>query len=441
MQAKVEKLLPNFWIVDLLKPLCDTSSMADDRRHGHPEPVETAPWEQASAAAVSRAGDLFQLLRDGKPWTRAQLAVTTGLARSTVAGKVDLLLGAGLIVSVGEALSSGGRPPSRFAFHPQARTVLAADVGASHVRVALTDLNGEVVAEDRSALPVASGPEAVLGYVVESGRRLLAQVRQPVHLLAGVGIGLPGPVEHATGRPVKPPIMPGWDGFDVVEFVQRAFPVPVLVDNDVNIMALGERAGFWPGVDDLLFIKVATGIGSGIISSGQLQRGADGTAGDLGHVRVARGDGVMCRCGNIGCLEALASGAAVARSLAAQGVPATSGGDVVELAAHGNLAAIQALRQAGRDIGEVLATCVNLLNPSVIVIGGSMSAAGEHVMAGVREVVYHRSPPLATTNLRIVLSRAGQRAAVMGASQLVSQHVLSPSGIEATLAASVARTG
>ncbi|WP_136612027.1 ROK family transcriptional regulator [Sinomonas albida] len=415
--------------------------MADDRRNGPRTLVETAPGEQASAAAVYRAGDLFQLLRDGKPWTRAELAMTTGLARSTVAGKVDQLLSSGLVVSVGEALSSGGRPPSRFAFHAQARTVLAVDVGASHVRVALTDLNGDVLAEERTALPVASGPEAVLGYVLESGKRLLGDVHRPETLLAGVGIGLPGPVEHATGRPVKPPIMPGWDGFDVVGFVQRALPVPVLVDNDVNIMALGERAGFWPGVDDLLFIKVATGIGSGIISSGQLQRGADGTAGDLGHVRVARGDGIVCRCGNVGCLEALASGPAVARGLAAHGVPAESGGDVVGLAAHGSLPAIQALRQAGRDIGEVLATCVNLLNPSVIVIGGSMAAAGEHVMAGVREVVYHRSPPLATTNLRIVLSRAGERAAVMGASQLVSQHILSPAGIEATLAARVASTG
>ncbi|MDR6623238.1 ROK family protein [Sinomonas atrocyanea] len=401
-------------------------------------PPSAQPAAPEAGGSLGRAGDLFQLLRDGRPWTRAELAMTTGLARSTVAGKVDLLLGSGLVVSVGEALSSGGRPPSRFAFHPQARTVLAVDVGASHVRVALTDLNGEVLAERRAQMPVAQGPEAVLGYVVDSARRLLADSKRPQSQLAGVGIGLPGPVEHATGRPVKPPIMPGWDGFDVVGFVQRPLPVPVLVDNDVNIMALGERAAFWPGVDDLLFIKVATGIGSGIISSGQLQRGADGTAGDLGHVRVARGADVVCRCGNVGCLEALASGAAVARCLAAQGVEAATGADVVELASRGSIAAVQALRQAGRDIGEVLATCVNLLNPSVIVIGGSVAAAGEHVMAGVREVVYHRSPPLATTNLRIVLSRAGERAAVMGASQLVSQHVLSPAGVEATLAAASA---
>lgn len=395
----------------------------------------------ALGAAVSRTADLFQLLRDGKPWTRAELAMTTGLARSTIAGKVDLLLSSGLIVSVGEALSSGGRPPSRFAFHAQSRMVLAADVGADHLKVALTDLNGMVLAEESIDAPATSGPEAVLGYAVEAGKRLLSQCHQREDLLAGVGIGIPGPIEHTTRGLVKPPIMPGWDRFDVVAFVQGAFPVPVLVDSDVNVMALGERAGFWSRVEDLLFIKVATGIGSGIISGGQLQRGADGTAGDLSHVRVARGEGVLCRCGNVGCLDALASGAAVARSLASQGVPAESGSDVLELAACGNIAAIQTLRQAGRDIGEVLATCVNLLNPSVIVIGGSMAAAGEHVMAGVREVVYHRSSPLATTNLEIVLSRAGERAAVMGASHLVSQHILSPTGIEAALAASVAGTG
>ena len=175
----------------------------------------------------------------------------------------------------------------------------------------------------------------------------------------------------------------------------------MLVDNDVNIMALGERTAHWPEHDNFLFIKVATGIGAGIISSGELQRGANGTAGDLGHVRVPRGDDVLCRCGNYGCLEALASGPAVAAELNASGVPARKGSDVLRLVSDGNLQAIQALRQAGRDVGDVLATVVNLLNPSVIVIGGSLGQAGEHLMAGVREVVYRRSLPLATTHLRI----------------------------------------
>ncbi|MDQ0692577.1 ROK family transcriptional regulator [Arthrobacter sp. W4I7] len=387
------------------------------------------------ALAQGGAGVLFQLLRDGKARTRAELALTTGLARSTVASRIDALIASGLVGPAGEASSSGGRPPSRFAFNPAVRVVLAVDVGATHVIVAVTDLSGEVLAEQRLAQDVADGPEAVLDRVVREGLLLLASAGRPVDDVAGVGIGLPGPVEHATGRPVKPPIMPGWDGFDVVAYVQRSLPVPVLVDNDVNIMALGERTAHWREHENFLFIKVATGVGSGIISSGMLQRGANGTAGDLGHVRVPRGDDVLCRCGNYGCLEALASGPALAAELDRLGVPAARGSDVLRLVAQGNLQAIQVLRQAGRDVGDVLATVVNLLNPSVIVIGGSLGQAGEHLMAGVREVVYRRSLPLATAHLRIVLSMAGDRAAILGASQMVTQHVLSPAAVEATLQA------
>ncbi|MEV8084349.1 ROK family transcriptional regulator [Pseudarthrobacter oxydans] len=392
---------------------------------------------QVSAEAQAlpgRAGDIFQLLRDGRARTRAELAGITGLARSTVAARIDALISSGLVGPAGEATSSGGRPPSRFAFNPAARVVLAVDVGATHVALAVTDLGGSVLAERRVDQQVADGPEKVLGLVVREAAKLLASASRGVADLAGVGIGLPGPVEHDTGRPVKPPIMPGWDGFDVVRFVQRSLPVPVLVDNDVNIMALGERTAHWPDQDNFIFVKVATGIGAGIISSGQLQRGANGTAGDLGHVRVPRGDHVLCRCGNHGCLEALASGPAIATGLRSEGLEAATGADVVSLVAHGNQQAVQALRQAGRDVGDVLATVVNLLNPSVIVIGGSIGESGEHLVAGVREVVYRRSLPLATSQLRIGLSHAGDKAAILGASQLVTQHVLSPAVIEATLA-------
>ncbi|MEO8282974.1 MAG: ROK family transcriptional regulator [Pseudarthrobacter sp.] len=387
------------------------------------------------AGSLSRAGDLFQLLRDGKARTRAELALTTGLARSTVAARIDALISSGLVSPAGEASSSGGRPPSRFAFNPAARSVLAVDVGATHVIVAVTDLGGNVLSERRLAQDVAAGPETVLDTVAAEGLAVLAEAGRSIRDLAGVGIGLPGPVEHATGRPVKPPIMPGWDGFDVVRYVQRSLPVPVLVDNDVNIMALGERTAHWPDHENFLFIKVATGIGAGIISNGELQRGANGTAGDLGHVRVPRGDDVLCRCGNYGCLEALASGPAVAAELERHGVPARKGSDVLRLVSDGNLQAIQALRQAGRDVGDVLAMAVNLLNPSVIVIGGSLGQAGEHLMAGVREVVYRRSLPLATTHLRIALSVAGDQAAIFGASQMVTHYVLSPAAIESTIQA------
>ena len=374
--------------------------------------------------------ELFQLLRDGAPRTRAQLAKATGLARSTVAARVDELMRSGLITPVADAASTGGRPPSQFALNPAARLVLAADIGASHATVAVLDLAATVLAERTEPLNVALGPERVLTRVVELAQDLLAESGRGLVDVGAVGIGVPGPVEHSTGRPVNPPIMPGWDRFDVPGWMAQHLDVPVLVDNDVNIMALGERTRAWPGVEHLVYVKVATGIGAGVISGGRLVRGAQGVAGDIGHVRVARGSDVPCTCGNRGCLEALASGPAIARELRAMGIDAASGNDVVDLVKHGNIDAIQAVRQAGRDIGEVLTACVSLMNPSVIAIGGSMSRVGEHLIAGVREVVYTRSTPLATEHLAIVQSAAADHAAVLGAGILAIDHALSPEALQ-----------
>jgi predicted NBD/HSP70 family sugar kinase len=225
--------------------------------------------------------------------------------------------------------------------------------------------------------------------------------------------------------------MPGWNGFDVPGQLQAHFHVPVLVDNDVNIMALGERNVAWPNVDNLIFVKVATGIGAGIVSSGMLQRGADGVAGDIGHIRVQNGKGVPCHCGNKDCLEAVASGPAVAAKLRALGLEANTSEDVVRLVGAGSTEAVHAVRQAGRDVGEVLSACVSLINPSVIVIGGSMALTGEHFIAGIREVVYSRTIPLATQHLQIVQSSSGLDAGVLGASMLAIHHAMSPQRIDA----------
>jgi predicted NBD/HSP70 family sugar kinase len=250
-----------------------------------------------------------------------------------------------------------------------------------------------------------------------------------------MGVGLPGPVEHSSGRPINPPIMPGWDGYDVPGHLGRELGAVVLVDNDVNVMALGEHFAHWPDADHLVLVKVATGIGSGIISDGALRRGAQGAAGDLGHIQVPHGPDLPCRCGNTGCLEAVASGAAVAARLRELGIEAASSRDVVRLARAGSVPAIQALREAGRQIGQVLASAVSLLNPDVIVLGGALSQAGEHLLAGVREVVYARSLPLATQHLRIVESRTGERAGVIGAAVLVLDHMLAPAQLDALVAA------
>ncbi|MFD4421084.1 ROK family protein [Agromyces sp. NPDC058484] len=389
---------------------------------------------RSTALGVVGASELFQFLRDGAPRTRSALAQATGLARSTIAARVDELMELGLVTPVADAVSTGGRPPSQFALNPAARVVLAADFGASHASLAVTDLAGTVLAERSEALDIADGPVRVLGWLVETGRALMAEIGRDRTDLAAIGIGVPGPVEHATGRPVNPPIMPGWDRFDVPGWVQQHLEVPVLVDNDVNIMALGERQVAWPRTDHLMFVKVATGIGSGIVSGGALQRGAQGIAGDIGHVQVARGAEAACHCGNRGCLEALASGPAIARALRERGLDAVTGRDVVDLVKRGDLTAVQAVRQAGRDIGEVLTACVSLVNPSVIVIGGSMAQAGEQLIAGIREIVYTRSMPLATAHLQVVQSAAPENAGVLGASMLAIQHVLSPEGVDALAA-------
>ena len=378
-----------------------------------------------------RTGELFDLLRDGRPWTRAQLAEATGLARSTITARIDTLMRLGLVAPFGGARSTGGRPPALFALNPTAKLVVGVDIGATHASAALTDLNGSILGELDARIAVADGPEAVMSWVVDAVRDLVDASERPIEDLSAIGIGLPGPVEHSTGRPINPPIMPGWDRFDVPGHLQETYPVPVLVDNDVNIMALGERRGHLRDVDDLVLIKVATGIGAGIVSGGVLQRGAQGTAGDLGHVRVPGADDVLCRCGNSGCLEAVAAGPALAAAVRAQGEAADTGGDVVELVRAGSQPAMAVVRQAGRDIGEVVATMVNLINPSVVVIGGQVAGAGEHLLAGIRESVYQRSLPLATEHLRIVTSRAGGEAAVLGASALAIEHVLSPDVVEA----------
>jgi predicted NBD/HSP70 family sugar kinase len=386
--------------------------------------VATISPDQASVGAGAR--ELYQLLRDGEPRTRAQLAKSTGLARSTIAARVDELMRMGLIMPIAEAASTGGRPPSLFALNPSARVVVAADIGASHATVAIMDLTGSVLAQRTEQLDVALGPVPVLTWVVDAAIALLGDAGRDARTVVAVGIGVPGPVEHSTGQPSNPPIMPGWDRFDVPGWVQQHLEVPVLVDNDVNIMALGERAVAWPAIDNIMFVKVATGIGAGVVSGGQLQRGAQGVAGDIGHVHVARGADVPCHCGNRGCLEALASGPAIARELRSRGVAAENGNDVVALVKSGNIDAIQAVRQAGRDIGQVLTACVSLMNPSVIALGGSMSRVGEHLIAGVREVVYTRTTPIASEHLSIVQSAAAEDAAVIGAGMLAIEHALSP---------------
>jgi predicted NBD/HSP70 family sugar kinase len=380
-------------------------------------------------------GEVLNLIRDGRARTRGDLVTLTGLARSTVGQHVDALLSRRLLYEAADQASTGGRPPIRLAFNPAAGVVLAADVGATHTKVAVTDLAGAPLAEAAEDLDIAEGPEVVLGWLADRFDELLDEAGRRGGDVLAAGIGLPGPVEFSSGRAITPPIMPGWDGVSVPDLLAARHPVPVLVDNDVNIMALGEYHRRWrPRVGHLLFVKVGTGIGCGIVAGGAIHRGGDGAAGDIGHIRVAGHDDALCRCGNTGCLEAVAGGGAMARRLTDLGLRAENARDVVGLARGGNLEAVRLVRQAGRLLGEVLAAGVNFFNPQVVVIGGDVAHADEHLLAGVREVVYERSLPLATRHLRVVRSALDEDAGVAGAAVLALEHVLSPAAVDAAVA-------
>ena len=389
---------------------------------------------KTSNGATAGAGAMLQAIRDTESTTRADLVAWTGLARSTVAQRIDALLAHGLVVPVGENASTGGRPPQAFAFNARAGVILAADLGATHCRLAVTDLRARVIAEESHDIAIADGPDAVLSWLEDAFRALLEGGGWSVAHVRGVGVGVPGPVEFATGTPVAPPIMPGWDGYPVARRLADHFDAPTLVDNDVNIMALGEHWTACRESAHMLFVKVGTGIGCGIITDGRIHRGALGAAGDIGHIHVLEHDDVLCRCGNQGCLEAVAGGAAVAAKLSAEGIPAENTRDVVNLVREGRPRAVQLVRQAGRELGEVLAAAVNFFNPGIIVIGGDMAHANEPLLAGVRQLVYQRAVPLGTRSLRITRSTLDDRAGVVGAAVMLIEHVFAPDAVDARLA-------
>ena len=382
-------------------------------------------------------GMLLRLLRDLGPVSRAELGDAVQLSRSKLAVELDRLTEIGLVEARGLAASRGGRRSAIVDLASGLR-FLGIDIGATSVDVALTDAHLGVLEQVSEPIDVRNGPEAVLAVVLELAGKLRAQ--DSALELHGAGVGVPGPVSFRDGVPVAPPIMPGWNQYPVRSVLAQHLGCPVLLDNDVNIMALGEmHAGLARSVDDLLFVKVGTGVGCGIVVDGNVYRGASGSAGDIGHIRVDD-DGPMCSCGNVGCLEAHFSGAALARDaleaartgrsdrLAARLAEAGSltGADVASALAAGDPAAHELVRAGGRNLGLLLAGLVSFFNPGMVVLGGEVAMGlGHPLLAEIRSVVYRRSLPLATGNLPIVLSELGPQAGVVGAARMISDSVLS----------------
>ncbi|MFI7692800.1 ROK family transcriptional regulator [Nonomuraea sp. NPDC049655] len=376
------------------------------------------------------AGQVLQLIRDGSCRTRKDLIEFTGLSRSTVTDRVDRLIAAGYLHESGVGASGGGRPPSVLDVDAARRLILVADLGATHARVALTDLAARPMAEERAEMRIDRGPEPVLTWVREAFQRLLDRAGRPAGDVCGIGLDLPGSVDHTRGRVIRSFLMPGWDDHPIREAVGRTYDVPILVENDANAMALGEWWSSWRETDSLILVKVSTGIGTGIVLDGRIYRGVEEAAGNIGHVRIRETDDRVCTCGSRGCVASLASGHALAADLGRE-----TSRDVVRLVQAGDPAAIARVQEAGRTLGVVLATAVSLLNPGVLVLAGDMAQTEEHYLTGIREIVYRRSLPYTTRNLEIVTSRLGDRAGIVGMAVIVMEHVLSPAAVDAALAA------
>ncbi|MEW2219551.1 ROK family transcriptional regulator [Streptomyces sp. NPDC006990] len=380
---------------------------------------------------------LLRLLRDGGPRSRAELGDRVDLSRSKLAVEVDRLLETGLVVADGLAASRGGRRSHNIRLAPGLR-FLGVDIGATSVDVAVTNPELEVLGHLNQPMDVREGPVAVFDQVLA----MVAKLRDSgvADGFDGAGIGVPGPVRFPEGTPVAPPIMPGWDGFPVREALSQELGCPVMVDNDVNLMATGEmQAGVARSVRDFFCVKIGTGIGCGVVVGGEVHRGTTGSAGDIGHIQVEP-DGRQCACGNRGCLEAYFGGAALARDaeeaaregrspelarlLAEKGRLDAS--DIATAASAGDGTSLDLIRDGGARVGQVIASLVSFFNPGLVVIGGGVTGLGHTLLASIRTQVYRQSLPLATGNLPIVLGELGQVAGVTGAARLTSDHLFSP---------------
>ncbi|MDF1605697.1 ROK family transcriptional regulator [Nocardioides sp. YIM 152315] len=388
----------------------------------------------AGRAETPMQARILAQLRDEGPLSKAQLADRLQVSRTTVAAEVGRLVELGLAQEAGPAASRGGRRSTLVDLASDIRFV-GISIGATGMSVGLTDGRLAVLATRHEACDIRQGPEVVLAAALRLVREVLDEVG--VDKPIGAGVGVPGPVDFNRGVSVSPPIMPGWDGYPVRDAVSRELGCPVVLDNDVNVLAIGEQhAGVAKGARDFLYVKIGTGIGCGIVIDGELYRGINGCAGDIGHIRV-EDFGPTCACGNTGCLEAFSGGAALARdattaarsgrSPALAALLEESGeltaADVGRAVAQGDAQAVQLIRDSGRHIGQVLAGLVSFFNPGLIVIGGRVTGLGHALLAEIRGVTYRRSLPLATGNLPIVLSELGDEGGVIGAARLISASV------------------
>jgi predicted NBD/HSP70 family sugar kinase len=393
-------------------------------------PALTARELRQPVTAPASAGDVLDLVRTGRAATRSDVARLTGLSRTAVNARVSALVDTGLLTLGGELASTGGRPPGSLVFNHEAGVVLAVAIGRSRSQLAVFDLNGDEVASDSRDHPVGISAQRLMPDVAERLGGLLGP-EAPSVLAIGMSLsGLIDPVRHVS---IDSPVMRGWDGIELEPFFADVARVPLFLANDAIALARSELFGRAAHPEDALVVKASTGLGLGVISDGRVLTGHVGSTGEIGHCRSAAAEGVPCRCGAVGCLEAVAGGWALVHRYAESGGSATHVRDLVQLALEGDTVARRLLRESGRALGELLAVAVNLLNPKSIVIGGDMAAAFDIYVGGLRESLYAGTTSRNARDLEFRPSRHGEKSGLVGCAALAIEGVLSPDSVEARL--------
>ncbi|ROP63797.1 ROK family protein [Curtobacterium sp. ZW137] len=367
---------------------------------------------------------VLELIASGQASSRTEIAQLLGAAPSTVSHVVGQLLEHGILAEEGTDASTGGRPRKVLRIGGVDEYAVAADVGGGHARVGIVLPGGSLESVANVPFALSDGPTAGLTRLAALFDSLIDGRGRDG--LRGVGLSLPGPVDVEAGVVDLPSRMPGWNGFPVVAWLTERFGVPAAVDNDANCMAAGEQTVQDPARRQAITIKAGSAIGAGIIIDGRLYRGSTGAAGDITHVRIDAAGDTPCSCGNTGCLETVASGAALVRILSSAGVPVSSTADVVRLASDADPEATRAVRLAGRYLGEVLAANVNFFNPDAVYLGGILSTLDPFV-AAVRGQLYQSCHPLVTEHLAIERASLGADAGLVGAGQFALQRGLAAS--------------
>jgi glucokinase-like ROK family protein len=359
--------------------------------------------------------------------SRADLADKMGLTRAAVSLIVNDLLDSGVIQEAEIRSAPSGRPPVTLEINPKLGLVGAIDMGASHMSVAVADFTARILQEFEVPFDIKNGPKVCLEEAHQQLSKLLESQGLSISNISAVGIGVPGPVITEAGMVLAPPIMPGWDRYPIRATLEKKWERPVTLNNDAELGALGEWAyGAGRGEKNIAYIKVGSGIGAGLILNQQIYGGTMGAAGEIGHLTIDE-NGPLCNCGNHGCLEAFASGHAIAQQgqlliqsgkrtllsdLACEKITAH---EVAEAARRGDLHAQEILRRSGTFIGIAIAGLINLFNPSIVIIGGGVAQVGDLLTAPIRQAVRERAMRASEQSVRITTAMLGRRSLLIGA--------------------------